>query len=223
MGNAKLTYEELETVLVEIESIINCRPLTYLFEDEAEEALTPSHLAIGRRLVTPITRVETSDEQSHESLTARYKYLQTIIEHYWKRFSKEYLLELHQHHLNVHKGNYDELCQLLLGDVVLIKDDSFKRNCWKKGKVEQLISGEDGHVRGAVLKVNTSGRNSFIRRPVQKIIPLEVQRQRSNSPSDSSSEQIIVATDDDSASESPCENVSKRGRKRFRTDRYQAS
>lgn len=225
LGNAKLTYEELETVLIEIESIVNCRPLTYLFEDEAEEALTPSHLAIGRRLVTPITRVETSNVQSHESFTARYRYLQTIIEHYWKRFSKEYLLELHQHHLNVHKGNYDQLCQLLLGDVVLIKDDSFKRNCWKKGKVEQLISGEDGKVRGAVLKVNTStGRNTYIRRPVQKIIPLEVQRDRSISPTDSSSEHTIVATDDDaSTSETPCDDVSKRGRKRFRTDRYQAS
>ena len=74
----------------------------------------------------------------------------------------------------MHKGNYEELCKLLLGDVVLIKDDSFKRNPWKKGKVDQLIHGEDGHVRGAVLKVNTSGRASYIRRPVQKLIPLEV-------------------------------------------------
>ena len=104
LGNAKLTYEELETVLVEIESVINSRPLTYLYEDEAEEALTPAHLVIGRRLVSPVPIVERSEvEQSHELITGRYRYLQRIIEHYWKRFSKEYLLELHQHHVNVHK------------------------------------------------------------------------------------------------------------------------
>lgn len=236
LGNAKLTYEELETVLVEIESVINSRPLTYLFEDEAEEALTPSHLAIGRRLVSPVSRVEQSEvQQSHESLTGRYRYLQKIIEHYWKRFSKEYLLELHQHHVNVHKGNYDELSKVLLGDVVLIKDDSFKRNFWKKGKVEQLVAGEDGKVRGAVLKVITSGRDSFIRRPVQKLVPLEVQRDRSMTTPSSATPSLatpISATDRSAeasvASAEPDvevaqKDVSMRGRTRFRTDRYQAS
>ena len=236
LGNAKLTYEELETVLVEIESVINSRPLTYLFEDEAEEALTPSHLAIGRRLVSPVSRVEQSEvQQSHESLTGRYRYLQKIIEHYWKRFSKEYLLELHQHHVNVHKGNYDELSKVLLGDVVLIKDDSFKRNFWKKGKVEQLVAGDDGKVRGAVLKVITSGRDSFIRRPVQKLVPLEVQRDRSmttpssatpslatpNSATDRSAEASVTSVEPDV--EVAQKDVSMRGRIRYRTDRYQAS
>ena len=184
LGNAKLTYEELETVLIEIESVVNCRPLTYLFEDEAEEALTPSHLALGRRLVSEVPKANpTNVDQTRESLTARYRYHQTIIDHYWKRFSKEYLLELHQHHLNSHKGNYEELCKVLLGDVVLIKDDSFKRNCWRKGKVHELVRGEDGQVRGAVLKVITSGRASYIRRPVQKLIPLEVQKERVESTS----------------------------------------
>ena len=45
LGNARLTYEELENVLVDIESVVNSRALTYLY-DEVDEALTPSHLAI---------------------------------------------------------------------------------------------------------------------------------------------------------------------------------
>ena len=32
VGRAKFTYEELETVLVEIEMVINSRPLTNLYE-----------------------------------------------------------------------------------------------------------------------------------------------------------------------------------------------
>ena len=236
LGNAKLTYEELETVLIEIESIINSRPLTYLFEDESEEALTPSHLAIGKRLISPIGQSNHADV-THESVTARYKYLQRIIEHYWKRFSKEYLLELHQHHVNVHKGNYDELCKLLLNDVVLIKDDASKRNCWKKGKVEQLIPGADGRVRGAVLRTITSGRVSYIRRPVQKLIPLEVQREQSVDPHSSVSERKsadadnakddvvteavdVVAKKDDVVDARSSPDVSKRGRIRFPTDRF---
>ena len=131
---------------------------------------------------------------------------------------------------------------------MLIKDDSFKRNCWKKGKVDQLIRGEDGQVRGAVLKVNTSGHASYIRRPVQKLIPLEVQKERVESTSttevqgessvaDTSShpQQSSVREHDDApatptspsaASQSDdveIPNVSSRGRKRFQPDRYQAT
>ena len=64
-----------------------------------------------------------------------------------------------------------------MGDVVLIKDDSLKRNFWSKGKVEKLIVGKDGEVRGALLKVKNNGKVSYINRPVQKIVPLEVRKE----------------------------------------------
>ena len=34
LGNARLTYDELYTILVEIECTVNSRPLTYLSTDE---------------------------------------------------------------------------------------------------------------------------------------------------------------------------------------------
>ena len=175
VGKAKLTYEEMETVLIEIEMVINSRPLTYLYEED-DEALCPSHLVVGRRLLSNSVKTHIShDELSRNVLTNRYRYLQNIIDHYWKRFSREYLSELREHHVyTCCKGNYDEFCKLLLGDVVLIRDDALKRNMWKKGKVEQLIYGEDNVIRGAVLKVYNNGKMSYLRRPLQRIIPLEV-------------------------------------------------
>ena len=47
----------------------------------------------------------------------------------------------------------------------------------RKGKVEQLIFGNDGHVRGALLKASYRGNVSHIQRPIQKIIPLEVRKE----------------------------------------------
>ena len=175
VGKAKLTYEEMETVLIEIEMVINCRPLTYLYK-EVKESLTPSHLVIGRRLMSNFTNSDAAKvDYSSEHLNNRYKYLKSVIEHYWKRFSKEYLLELHEHHLYNHKRNYDEFCKLLVGDVFLIKDDFMKRMEWKKGKVEELIYGHDSKIRGALLKVSQGGKVSHIKRPLQRIVPLEVQ------------------------------------------------
>ena len=50
LGNARLTSDELLTVLVEIEATLNSRPLTYEYNELDEEALTPSHLIFGRRI-----------------------------------------------------------------------------------------------------------------------------------------------------------------------------
>ena len=38
----------LQTLLVEIEAVINCRPMTYVGSDDVESCLTPSHLVCGK-------------------------------------------------------------------------------------------------------------------------------------------------------------------------------
>ena len=57
LRNAKLNFEELMTILTEIEGVLNSRPLTYSCE-ELGEPLTPAHLIIGRRILdkpTPLS------------------------------------------------------------------------------------------------------------------------------------------------------------------------
>ena len=48
LGDARLSYEELETVLIETEGVLNSRPLTYVYNELSEGPLTPSYLVIGR-------------------------------------------------------------------------------------------------------------------------------------------------------------------------------
>ena len=44
IGKALLTFSELETALIQIEAIINSRPISYVYNDHQEpEPLTPSH------------------------------------------------------------------------------------------------------------------------------------------------------------------------------------
>ena len=52
VGKARLSYDELITILVEVEATLNSRPISYLSSEDFEELLTPSHLLIGRRVVT---------------------------------------------------------------------------------------------------------------------------------------------------------------------------
>ena len=52
--NCTLTYKEFYTVLVEIEGVLNSRPLTYLDENDIEEPLKPIHLYCSHRILNPI-------------------------------------------------------------------------------------------------------------------------------------------------------------------------
>ena len=50
IGQAKFSYDEMHTAIVEVEAIINSRPLTFLDFDNIEEPLTPSHVLVGHRI-----------------------------------------------------------------------------------------------------------------------------------------------------------------------------
>ena len=49
---AKMNYEELFTVMSKVEAVVNSRPLTYVYSEDIETPLTPSHLVMGKCLLT---------------------------------------------------------------------------------------------------------------------------------------------------------------------------
>ncbi|CAB4000864.1 Hypothetical predicted protein [Paramuricea clavata] len=55
------------------------------------------------------------------------------------------------------------------------KNDSTSRNLWKLAKIEELLSGRDGTIRSAVVKVANDTRNPvLLKRVIQQLIPIEV-------------------------------------------------
>ena len=52
VGRTNLTYDELQTLVVEIEGILNARLVTYVYDDteSISFSFTPSHLVYGRRI-----------------------------------------------------------------------------------------------------------------------------------------------------------------------------
>ena len=49
---ARLSFDKLLTAVTEVEAIVNSGPLSYVTSDDVEEPLTPSHLLIGRRVLS---------------------------------------------------------------------------------------------------------------------------------------------------------------------------
>ena len=60
-----------------------------------------------------------------------------------------------------------------LGDVVLLEEDNSKRQQWKMGIIQNVISGKDGQVRGVEVRTINQGKPQILCRPIQKIYPLE--------------------------------------------------
>ena len=61
-----------------------------------------------------------------------------------------------------------------MGDVVVVYEKKRKRGQWKMGVVESLVTGRDGIVRGASVRVVTKGKPVHLSRPVQKLYPFKI-------------------------------------------------
>ena len=90
LGNARLTYEELLTVLVEVECILNARPMTYEYNEVDDEVLTPSHLIYGRRIKSLLDEImEPEDVVSEAQCPEGFKYLSTRLNQFWNWWRKQ--------------------------------------------------------------------------------------------------------------------------------------
>ena len=175
LGKAILDYEEMETVLIEVEGVINNRPLTFVYDD-ITEPLTPAHLLAGRSLSSKKGEIVQEFDSSFAALTKRAKYLKKCLDMFWNRFRTAYLSELREHHMHsALKDKSNETCKIKIGEGVIVKEEKITpRSNWRMGRVESFVKSKDGKIRGVELVTITNGKISRIKRPIQKIIRLEV-------------------------------------------------
>ena len=148
---------------------------------ELQEPLTPAHFLTGKRMLSlpdGICCGEDPDDEdfnlTHDHLTRRMKYLNVVLNHFWKRWQLEYLLDLRESHPQQYAAhNCDDVTTINAGDVVLLQEE--KRHAfWRLAIVKQLIKGRDGRVRAAILAVpSDDGQTSAFQRPIQLLYPLE--------------------------------------------------
>ena len=171
IGQAKFSHDKLLTVITEVEMVLNSTPLSYVSTNDIEEPLTPSHLMIGRRLMSLPDYLDSCHgyeefEATHNVLTTRATYLNTTMDRFWVRWRKEYLVELRESH-RYHKGSSSAL-QMSVGDVIIIHNENQPWGFWKLGRIEETLTGPDGEIRGAVLRVSgRGGKTTLLHCPVQ--------------------------------------------------------
>ena len=169
LWKSKLTYEEVETILTEIEGVLNCRPLCYVDDSDLTEPITPSHLMYGRNIQRRAILNDPSNE-SEITPSARIIHVRKIQTHFWKRFSAEYITALRERDSVRRKRMEHPTVDLKIGDVVMIFQKHVARCELPLGKVVRLVTSEDGHVCGAELQTATG----ILKRSINQLHPLEM-------------------------------------------------
>ncbi|XP_054708996.1 uncharacterized protein LOC129218696 [Uloborus diversus] len=169
LGRSCLSYEEIQTTLTEIEVVINGRPLTYVYDEINEPfPLTPSHFLIGKRPnFFPDIPSVAEPKSNKKTLTKLLRYRDQILNHFWKRWRTEYLLELRSANRIV---PIDTPTKFKIGDVVIVHEDKVPKHMWKIGVVKDLFFGRDSKVRSCAVRTPSG----VVRRPIQLLYNLEL-------------------------------------------------
>ncbi len=150
-------------MLCQVECCLNSRPLVPLqsHSDDGIDVLTPGHFLIGRNLQA-LPEIDLTSKKL--PLLRRWSLLQAISQHFWRRWSTEYLQQLQR--FNKWRT---PTANLQVDDIVLIKEDGLVSNShWPMGKIVRIYPGKDGHVRVVAIKTKTG----TYKRPTAKIVRL---------------------------------------------------
>ena len=174
-----VSLEQLQTLLTEIEAIINSRPLTYVDGDfNSGRALTPSNfLSLNPTVGMPQFETENLQDpdylpklSSAENLLQTWRKGMNLLTQFWKVWKNDYLKSLRERtQTQLHQSRLKADLEPCIGDIVLIHDQT-PHGSWKIGMVNKLISSHDGQIRAAVVKLPS---RKMLTRPLKLLYPIE--------------------------------------------------
>jgi len=136
LGAQIATYEELGTLLVEIEACLNSNPSVFLPNDSHTSYLSPEHFLIGE----PLTQLPIINYSNIKmSRLSRWQTFQQQLQNYWKRWSADYLHKL-QHRQRWHHSSPN----IQPGDPVILREDNTAPLHWPTAVITDVHPGADG-------------------------------------------------------------------------------
>ena len=160
-----LNEEALRTLMVEVEAIVNSRPLTVetLSDPNSLPAISPTNLLIQKSTVIlpPPGAFEDADLYCRKY----WRRVQYLADQFWSRWRKEFLLTL-QTRTKWTRRNQRYISK---GDVVLMREET-RRNIWPLGRVTKVLPDDKGIVRSAVVWVPRE--KTELHRPCNKLVVL---------------------------------------------------
>ncbi|XP_062819808.1 uncharacterized protein LOC134294043 [Anolis carolinensis] len=164
LSHRSLTHDVLVTLMAEVTAIINNRPLVPLTSDpENLQPLTPA-LILTQKVPGWKDVMLPVPDGTHRAL---WKQVQSLANHFWKRWKAEYLSQLQAR--RIWQSPQDNI---EVNNVVLLKDKDLPRHAWPMGIVLKTFPCPDGKVRKVQLKTCNRGKVSILDRPISDLVLL---------------------------------------------------
>ena len=167
-----LNDESFNTLIKEVECIVNSRPLSVEdANDPSSQPLTPNHLlTLKTKAVLPPPGVFQKD---HIYCRKRWRIVQDLANQFWCKWRREFLTSL-----QTRQKWTKEVRNFSIGDIVLLKDNDLygSRNNWPLARIVEVFPDKDGLVRSVTVHIATrdpKGKVSTLKRPITKLVLLE--------------------------------------------------
>ena len=175
-GRSLVMLVELNTLVKEIQAVLNDRPLTVINPDVHElQPLTPNHPLFGFN-ITPLPHQSLDSEEydpdfgdAHEISRAQH-HRTTLYRHFLQRFHREYLSVLRETHDFSNNARHFTTPLINEGDIVLVADTDTPRHHRSLGVVTKLLRGSDALCCAAVVRT----AHGLTTRSLIKLFPLEL-------------------------------------------------
>ena len=161
IGAQSVHEDVLQTVLLEVEAILNSKPLGYVSADVADvDPITPNSMLMGRpdgslpQVVYPDTEILSRK---------RWRHSQVLADQFWSRFIREYLPSLQSR-----QKWHSSPPELLNNAVAMLVDPQLPRALWPIGHVVKVHRSDDGYIRSADVRV----KGQVYTRPVARLVML---------------------------------------------------
>uniref|UniRef100_A0A1I8BC50 DUF5641 domain-containing protein n=1 Tax=Meloidogyne hapla TaxID=6305 RepID=A0A1I8BC50_MELHA len=179
----------IQTVLSEIELIINSRPITFDSANPAEcRPLRPIDFfkPLGHNINLPFSfSDDISPSQNNnttlDNLQSLWAIISSTAKKFWNKWQLDYLLSLREQHKRINPSSSDIP---KINELVIVQNDSLPRSLWPTAIILKIHYNRNNVPDTATIKLSHSGHTTT--RSVHSLFPLEINSKEEGKNSDES-------------------------------------
>ena len=181
IGRRLLTEGEFDSLLVQVEGILNKRPLTPI-DDDTSDVIRPIDFINPRIKMSNPIDIPAQDEylgqngnRTVEKIRKYFQKTEECLNEFWEYSHESYLQYLRERaELEHRQSKYRIKRTPIDGEVVLLGEENIPRGEWKLARVTEIVKSNDKAVRTVKLRL---GGGRECNRPLSHVYPLEIRQE----------------------------------------------